>query len=66
MFSLCSDLKWNWLPNGGGLYDQDPELLDAFRYIFSEIKKHEAEQEAKRQREQDRRKGSGRRIAGRR
>lgn len=66
MFSLCSDFKWNWLPNGGGLYDQDPELLDAFRYIFSEIKKYEAEQEQRRQREQERRKGSGRRIAGRR
>jgi hypothetical protein len=66
MFSLCADLKWNWLPNGGGLYDQDPEMLEAFRYIFSAIKQHEAEEEVKRKREQARKQAGGRRVAGRR
>lgn len=34
LFSLCDAMKWNHLPVMGGLYDQDPQLLDQFMYIF--------------------------------
>lgn len=64
MFSLCEGMKWSHLPNAGGLYDQDPELLDGFRYIFSVRAEHEAEEQ--RQREREANKKPGRRVAGRR
>lgn len=41
LFNLCSSMKWAHLPNAGGLYDQDPVLLERFAYIFSEVAKHE-------------------------
>jgi hypothetical protein len=28
-------MKWNHLPVAGGLYDQHPQLLDEWQYIFS-------------------------------
>ena len=45
-------MKWAHLPNAGGLYDQDPELLDKFEYIFGEIAKHEKSEQEKRDKEQ--------------
>lgn len=65
MFSLCEAMKWNHLPVSGGLYDQDPDLLDGFMIIFSARAEHEAEEERKREREANRNSG-GRRVAGRR
>jgi hypothetical protein len=40
-------MKWNHLPERGGLYQQNPEILDRFYYIFAEKAKAEAA-EAKR------------------
>lgn len=51
MFSLCEAMKWNHLPVAGGLYDQDPQLVDGFMIIFSARAEYEAEQERKRERE---------------
>lgn len=51
MFSLCARMKWNHLPNAGGLYDQDPVLLDKFNYIFSELEKREEAERNKQKRE---------------
>lgn len=37
-------MKWAHLPNSGGLYDQDPDLLDKFEFIFSKIAEQEKEE----------------------
>lgn len=34
-------MEWTHLPNAGGLYDQDPILLDRFMYIFAAVDAHE-------------------------
>lgn len=55
MYHLCSMTKWAALPEAGGLYDQDPVLLDKFLVIHAEIgkakeeeqKAHKAEMERK-------------------
>lgn len=53
MFTLCARMKWNHLPNAGGLYDQDPVLLDKFNYIFSELEKREEADRQKQKREME-------------
>lgn len=47
LFALLDGMKWSHLPVAGGLYDQDPILLDQFRYIFA---KRGEEQERERKR----------------
>jgi hypothetical protein len=44
-------MKWQHLPLPGGLYDQDPQLLENFSFIFGEIAKKTAEEDEKRERE---------------
>lgn len=56
MFSLCENMKWSHLPVAGGLYDQDPALLEGFQIIFAERAEFEAEQAEKRKREDESRK----------
>lgn len=51
LFSLCEGMKWTHLPEAGGLYDQNPQLLDRFYFILAERSKHEAAEQAKRDRE---------------
>jgi len=47
-------MKWAHLPNAGGLYDQHPELLEQFYWIFQrraekeEIKRKEEERKNRR------------------
>jgi len=45
-------MKWAHLPMAGGLFDQKPELLDRFMYIFAAVneeqKRRDAEEKAKR------------------
>ena len=65
LFSLCEAMKWNHLPEPGGLYAQHPDLLEGFMYIFSERGRHEAAEREKEKREQER-KRSGAKTAGRR
>lgn len=62
MFSLLSSMKWSHLPNAGGLYDQNPELLDAIRKIFAAQAQYESEQAEKQRQKQ----GKSPRVAGRR
>lgn len=52
MFYLCSKMKWAHLPVAGGIYDQDPELIDKFVYLFQELDKVEKEEQDKREAEQ--------------
>lgn len=52
MFALCQSMKWAHLPNAGGLYDQDPDLLDKFEYIFGEMAAHERAEEEKRKKKE--------------
>jgi hypothetical protein len=51
MFMLCEMMKWNHLPLSGGLYSQDPDLLDGFLIIFHERSIYEEQQAKKRERE---------------
>jgi hypothetical protein len=53
MFSLCANMKWSHLPVAGGMYDQDPDLLDKFEYIFQELGKEEARKDAERKKKDD-------------
>jgi len=59
-------MKWTHLPVDGGLYAQDPDLLDKFEYIFRKIDEEESrrreEEERKRKNEEakNRRSTSGR------
>lgn len=57
-------MKWAHLPVAGGLYDQDPDLLDGFQIIFAIRGEHEAEERKKE--EAERNKTTGKRVAGRR
>jgi hypothetical protein len=59
-------MKWSHLPWAGGLYDQHPDLLEAWRYIFAKRNEHEAKEARKREVESKRGKGGGGRVAGRR
>jgi hypothetical protein len=56
-------MKWNHLPEPGGLYQQHPELLDKFMYIFNA---RAEEQERKHKEEERKRKhpNSARGVAG--
>jgi hypothetical protein len=40
-------MKWNHLPEAGGLYDQHPDLLDGFQYIFGAQAEYEAAERKK-------------------
>jgi hypothetical protein len=65
MFMICERMKWAHLPEAGGIYDQHPDLLDAFLIIFHERSEFEAEEESKRQAESKRGMGKGRsKVAG--
>lgn len=57
MFQICEAMKWSHLPLPGGLYAQDPDLLDGFLIIFSERVKHDAAEQKKRDAEMNRGKG---------
>jgi hypothetical protein len=51
-------MNWAHLPVGGGLYDQSPELLDAFRTIFSIQAEHDAEERKRDEEERKRTMGN--------
>jgi hypothetical protein len=64
MFSLCEGMNWSHLPVAGGLYDQHPDLLDAWRYIFGVRAEHEKLEQERRERESKR--STSRGMRGRR
>ena len=66
MFTLCELMKWNHLPEPGGIYAQDSELLEGFLYIFSERAKYQEEEDRRRDSEAKRKSGGSGRVAGRR
>lgn len=47
-FGMCSAMEWSHLPVAGGIYDQDPELLEKFRILWHEKAQHDKREEAKR------------------
>lgn len=61
-------MKWNHLPEAGGLNNQDPRLLEWFDIIYQEECKAEEERQKKQQKEMEKKNksSSGRRVAGRR
>lgn len=54
---MCDAMRWAHLPMPGGLYDQNPDLLDKFMYIFNERSK-EQEREQRRQAAKNQRGGN--------
>ncbi|HEY6019720.1 MAG TPA: hypothetical protein VIY48_07410 [Candidatus Paceibacterota bacterium] len=52
-------MKWAHLPNAGGLYEQDPDLLDGFEIIFQERSDYER---AEREREDRKNRHNQRRV----
>lgn len=69
MFVLCENMKWNHLPNAGGLYDQHPELLEKFLFIFQSRQEYQAEEEKRQEDERKRNSAKSSRgggVAGRR
>ena len=61
LFSICEGMKWAHLPVAGGLYDQDPRLLDRWRVIFQRRSEYEEEKERLRQ-SKERSRSAGARI----
>lgn len=47
LFALCDAMKWAHLPVAGGIYDQHPQLIEEFQYIFNVKHKHEADDAAR-------------------
>lgn len=66
MFTLCEQMKWNHLPEEGGLYAQDPDLLDGFMVIFHARGEYEEEERKRDKAKSQRGMGNSRRVAGRR
>lgn len=50
-------MKWNHLPVAGGVYDQHPDLMDKFHYIFVKRADHEDKQRKKDEQERNRKMG---------
>ncbi|USH45020.1 hypothetical protein SEA_CAMERICO_23 [Gordonia phage Camerico] len=48
---MCEAMKWNFLPVAGGLYDQNPLLIDKFAVIFQYRAEHQAKEAEKQERE---------------
>jgi hypothetical protein len=56
-------MKWAHLPVGGGLYAQDPDLLDKFNYIFSKISEREEAERLKEEAERKKNESKNNRTA---
>ena len=54
LFTLCAAMEWAHLPVAGGLYDQDPELIEQFTELL--ILKARREQDERDKADRDRRK----------
>lgn len=48
-------MNWAHLPVAGGIYDQNPKLIDQWTIIFNKQAEHERREMAKREREMSRR-----------
>lgn len=59
LFSLCENMKWNHLPEAGGLYDQHPDLLDQFQYIFAARAEYQEKERKRDEAERQRKKNPG-------
>lgn len=46
LFILCDAMRWAHLPTAGGLYDQDPQLLEEFAIIFTRRSEYERNKQA--------------------
>jgi len=50
VYALCAAMEWSHLPRAGGIYDQDPDLLDGFREIFAAQAEHDSNEARKQER----------------
>lgn len=62
---MCQGMRWAHLPEPGGLYDQNPELLEHFSIIFHAQAKEQQRQDAERQAKIDAEKNKPRSRRGR-
>lgn len=63
---MCEAMRWNHLPVAGGIGNQDPDLIAAFKVIFSVKSKYDAEQRRKQEAEAKRTKAQSARRGRRR
>jgi len=45
LYSICAALKFSALPVAGGLYDQDPQLLEEWSYIIERRAERDREEQ---------------------
>jgi hypothetical protein len=58
-------MEFRHLPTAGGIYDQNPEMLDRFQYIWMKLNEQREREEAERKRKQGGPSGKIRRGASR-
>lgn len=51
LFMICRSMEWSHLPAAGGLFDQDPKLLDDFQVIWGVEGQYQEKQRAQQTRE---------------
>jgi hypothetical protein len=57
-------MEFRHLPVAGGIYDQNPEMLDRFQYIWMKLNEQREKEEAERSRKQGGPQGKPRRMRG--
>lgn len=53
---MCKAMKWAHLPVAGGIYDQHPQLMDDFMYIFSKQAEWDEAEQKREKRKNDQQK----------
>lgn len=51
LFMICEAMNWAHLPVAGGLYDQHPQLMEEWEYIFIRRSEHDRAVAAKKERD---------------
>ncbi len=53
LFTMVETMRWNHLPAGGGIGEQDPMLWDKFRYIISKRNEHDSKERKSQERKKN-------------
>lgn len=53
LFQMCKAMNWAHLPVTGGIYDQHPQLMDDFMYIFNKQAEWDELERKREKRKQD-------------
>ncbi len=60
LFIICEAMNWAHLPEPGGLYQQNPLLLERWEYIF--LERAAAEEEKRKKEERERKNKAGNKL----